>query len=185
MFMLRMTLQQVFSRKSYIILACTTSFLVFAFSTWLPNFSLIGRVIASSTATLLDKVSFLFGLLGAIKTNFTTFSAIYTIIIAVLFGVNVALVAYFFKRRKKLAVQGGVTTSFSGLLSGMFGIGCAACGTLVLSPIFSLLGAGGVLALLPFGGQEFGILGVGLLGFSIVLTSKKIQEPAVCTITNS
>jgi hypothetical protein len=42
------------------------------------------------------------------------------------------------------------------------------------------VGATGLLALLPFDGQEFGLLGVGILGFSIFLAAKKINEPLVC-----
>jgi len=72
-----------------------------------------------------------------------------------------------------------------GLISGIFGIGCAACGTLVLTPLLALIGAGGIVALLPFGGQEFGVFGVGMLGFSIFVIAKKIQEPLVCKTKKS
>jgi len=177
-------LKQVFSSVRYLALAGVTGFAVFVFSAWLPNLGLIAKVVRSSTASLSDKLTFLVSLLGSIQTNFTFFSASYTIAIAALFGINVAMVVYYFEQRKQLVKQAGVAASFGGLMSGIFGIGCAACGTLVLGPLLSLVGAGGLIALLPFGGQEFGIAGVGLLSFSIFLTAKKIRDPLVCNINS-
>ena len=46
----------------------------------------------------------------------------------------------------------------------------------------AFFGAGGLIALMPLGGEEFGVLGVGMLGFSLVLTAKKIGEPIACPI---
>jgi len=66
--------------------------------------------------------------------------------------------------------------------SGLFGVGCAACGTFVLSPVLSFVGASGLIALLPFGGEEFGALGVAMLAFSLVLTARKIGEPLACPL---
>lgn len=130
-------LKQVFSNVRYLVLAGIVGFAVFAFSAWLPNLGLIVKVISSSGASLLGKITFLASLLGSIQTNFTFFSAAYTIAIAALFGINVAMVAYYFAQRKQLVRQTGIAASFGGLVSGILGIGCAACGTLVLgSPAF-------------------------------------------------
>jgi len=174
--------KKVFSNTRYLIIASVVAFAVFALATWLPNLGLIATVVTSPTASISDKFNVLIGLLASIQTNFTLFSASYTVGIAILFGINIAMVVYYMRRRTE-AIQGkGVITSFGGLMSGLFGIGCAACGTLVLAPLLSLVGAGGLVALLPFGGQEFGIAGIGLLGFSVFLTSKKIQDPLICKV---
>ena len=71
-------------------------------------------------------------------------------------------------------------SGIGGLISGFFGIGCAACGTFLLSSILILLGTGGLLAWLPFRGEEFGLLGVGLLLYANHMIVKKIQAPLVC-----
>jgi len=42
------------------------------------------------------------------------------------------------------------------------------------------IGASGILAFLPLGGGEFGILGVILLTVSLYLTAKQIQNPMIC-----
>jgi len=180
--MLIAAFKQVFSSIRYLAIAGITAFAVFVLSAWLPNLGLVWQIVTSSTASIADKFSILTGLLGSIQTNFTAFSASYTIAIAILFGINAAMVVYYFRQRRQFFKQSGAATSFGGLVSGMFGIGCAACGTLVLSPFISLIGAGGLIAVLPFGGQEFGMLGVGILGFSIFLTAKKIQDPLICEI---
>lgn len=46
--------------------------------------------------------------------------------------------------------------------------------------ILILLGTGGLLAWLPFRGEEFGLLGVGLLLYANHMIVKKIQAPLVC-----
>jgi len=175
---------QVFSNVKYIVLAISIATIVFTFAVWLPNFQLIGLVISSSTASVIEKINFLLSLYGSIGTNFTVISAWYTIMIAVLFGIQIALLTYYIRK-----VRGGMqgitkagAVSVTGLISGVFGIGCAACGTFILTSLLALFGATGVLAFLPFGGEEFGILGVLLLLYSIFLLLKKINSPLVCEI---
>ena len=176
-------LKQVFGKKRYLALGIITALIVFTLAVWLPNFRIIIQVVTSSTANFTDKWNILAGLFGSIKTNFTLISASYTIAIAVLFGINVAMIVYYMRRNKDMSNKAGVTgAGFGGIVSGFFGIGCAACGTLVLGPLLALIGAGGLMALLPFGGQEFGFLSVGLLGFSVFLIAKKIDTTAVCKV---
>ena len=73
----------------------------------------------------------------------------------------------------------------AGLASGLFGVGCAACGTFVLGPVASFVGVSGLVAVLPFGGEEFGVLGIAMLGLSVVLTARKIGDPVTCSIETS
>tara|TARA_Y100000310_G_scaffold111677_1_gene110078 strand:- start:1888 stop:2124 length:237 start_codon:yes stop_codon:yes gene_type:complete len=73
-------------------------------------------------------------------------------------------------------------TGIGGFISGIFGIGCATCGSFIITPLLALIGAGGFLTLLPFGGEEFGFLGVGLLGFSVMSVAKKINQPSTCPV---
>ena len=174
--------KQVFVLKKYLLIGTITAFLVFALAVWLPNFRLIVGVMTSSVADFSDRWGILAGLFGSISTNFTIISATYTIMIAVLFGINLAMLIYYMSRNRENAGSGGITAGVGGLVSGFFGIGCAACGTIVLGPLLALIGVGGVVALLPFGGQEFGFLGVGLLGFSVFLIAKKISAPAICRV---
>jgi len=175
-------LQKVFSRLRYSIIALVISILIFTFSVWLPNFKVIGSVWSSQSATFINKVSFLWALYGSISTNFTVVSATYTILIAILFGISISMLIYYIKARRVSNRKLGATTSIGGLVSGIFGIGCAACGTFLLTSALAVIGAGGIIAYLPVGGEEFGILGVILLSSSIYLTAKKIQDPLLCAV---
>jgi len=76
----------------------------------------------------------------------------------------------------------GIKTSTVGLVLGVLGIGCASCGSLVLASLFSLLGLGGVFAMLPFGGVEFAVIGLIMLVISTYYLLKKIHDPMVCKI---
>lgn len=155
---------------------------MFAFAAWLPNIRLIITIVDSSDVSFSQKLGIPISLLGSIATNFTTLSASYTIAIALLFGVNVAMIVYFLKRKISEVKQSGVTTGFLGITSGVVGMGCATCGSLLLTSILSLFGATSVLAFLPLAGGEFGILGAILLAISTYTIARKIQNPAVCKI---
>ncbi len=172
-------LQKVFRNSRLTLLAIAVAVVVFLFAVWLPNLGLIKSVVFDSSVPIESKANLPIQLIGSIGTNFTTLSATYTIAIAVLFGIYVAMLAYFLKRRIKEVGQGGVTTGFLGIMSGVLGVGCAACGSFLLTSL-SLVGASGVLAFLPLGGSEFGVIGVILLALAIYMTAKKIQDPLVC-----
>lgn len=167
----------------YALLALITSTVVFAVAVWFPNLTLIVEIMGHPGISFSQKLDLPISLLGSIATNFTLLSASYTIAIALLFGVNLAMTIYFLRRKVSEVRQSGVATGFIGLASGVLGVGCAACGSLLLASGLSLVGASGILAFLPLAGGEFGILGVILLSVSIYLIAKQIQNPAVCKIT--
>ncbi|MBM3261317.1 hypothetical protein FJY93_02760 [Candidatus Kaiserbacteria bacterium] len=180
--MLIQALYKVFRQPAYTIVAFVSGATVFALAVWLPNLPLIIRVMGHTDASLKDKIGLPLSLLGSITTNFSVFSGVLTIAIAILFGINLAMFAYYLKYRVALVQRGGIATGFLGVVSGVLGTGCAACGSFVLMSGFSLVGASGALAILPFGGAEFGLLGVALLIASIIITAMYIQNPAVCSI---
>ena len=179
-------LQQVFSKGWYVLLAATIASATFVLTTWLGNLGLVWQIATSQWLPLVDKAKIMLALIGSIGTNFTVFSAVCAIVIAILFGLNMSVITYAFCERRLLVGQFGQTqtiASLGGLASGIFGIGCAACGTLLLSPVLAFLGMGALVALLPFGGEEFGALGVGLLGVSLIISAKKIGQPVMCQVT--
>ena len=178
--MIRKALQKVFSSPKYVALSVGISILVFSFAVWLPNWKLIGTVISSPSVSFTEAVGVMFGLFLSIGTNFTAVSASYTILIAILFGINIALLTYYISKRKGAFHGKGGALGVGGLVSGVFGIGCASCGTFILTSVLALVGAGGIIAFLPLGGEEFGILGVGLIGYAKYWTAKKIEEPLLC-----
>jgi len=175
------SLKIVFSRLSNVVVSVLVAIIVFTISVWLPNFSSIISVWRSGSASIIQKLNFMWTLFGSIQTNFTIVSATYTILIAILFGINISLFLHFVRTRKTLLRGGrGTAAGVGGLVSGIFGVGCASCGTFLLTTVLATIGAGGIIAYLPLGGEEFGILGVILLGYSGYMILKKIEESLVC-----
>lgn len=171
---------EVFENTPYIALASALAIAAFLFAVWLPNLGLLTDIFTTSSAPLAAKLKIAVSLLGGIRTNFSILSAGYTIAIAVLFGVNIAMVVYFLKRKRNLLAKQEMAAGVGGIASGALGIGCAACGSFILTTALSSFGAAGALAILPLRGGEFGILSVALLLVSLLLISRKIAEPLVC-----
>ena len=185
--MIFQALAQVFSKGWYVLLAIIIALATFVLTTWLGNLGLVWQIASSEWLSIADKTRILLALIGSIGTNFTVFSAFCTIAIAVLFGMNIAVITYVFREHRRQETESGqivTAMSLGGLVSGLFGIGCAACGTFVLSPALAFLGAGKLVAILPFGGEEFGALGVGMLSLSLVTSAKKIGQPMLCQVTS-
>jgi hypothetical protein len=174
---------EVFANTSYIALASALALAAFLFTIWLPNLGLITDIFTTSSAPLATKLKITTSLLGGIRTNFSVLSAGYTIAIAVLFGVNIAMVVYFLKRKRNPLARQEMAAGIGGVASGALGIACAACGSFILTTALSSFGAAGALAILPLRGGEFGILSVALLLVSLFLISKKIAAPLICNPT--
>jgi hypothetical protein len=165
--------------------AVMSGFGVFVLATWLPNVPLIWQIVVSRSMSTVDKIQFLIALTGSIGTTFTIFSALSMIATAVLFGANVALTAYYATSRRYAVMpirKRNVAGGLAGLASGLYGVGCAACGTLAISPFVSLIGLGGLVAAMPFGGEEFSVLGITMLGFSSASLARQIGAPFSCSI---
>lgn len=177
---IKQSFTEVFGHTSYITLASALVLFAFTFAVWLPNIGFIMNIFTTSSMPFVEKMKITFSLLGGIGTNFTIISASYTILISILFGIVIAMLLYSY--RKKQAQIGGnlLTIGFGGISSGVLGVGCAACGSFVLTSVLSFIGAGGALALLPLRGGEFGILSALLLLLLVFIISKKNFGPMVC-----
>lgn len=175
---LRRSLAQVFVKPSYFLVAFIAASGVLVFSIWLPNLSLVKNTLFSSYLSPAQKAALLIATLGGFETNFTPLSRLLTLSVAVLFGVNFAMLVYYMRNKVKLEKSLGL--GFGGILTGLVGVGCASCGSVILSSIFGIGATAGFLAFLPFKGQEFGILSIAILSISIYKISQKIQNPILC-----
>lgn len=174
-------LQQVFRKISYGFYAVTAAFALLSGILLLPHRQLIFQVLTSDVSGGLLKLSFVVNLYGTIASNYTLFSAFFLVLLVVLFGINVALLIYYTKRSRQVsATRSASILSVGGLLSAFLGVGCAACGSVILTAGLGLLGLGGLLAFLPLHGAEFSVIGVLLLCLSNWYLLKKITGPRVC-----
>jgi hypothetical protein len=177
------SLRVVFSRPAYIILAIIIALIFFSASILVPKYELLVYIFTSGLFDAGAKFQIFWSLLTSLKTNFTLISIIFIIILSILFGINITTLIFYFKKR--IASYNAAGSSILGMISGFLGIGCVSCGSVVLSAIFGFSATVTFLSFLPFGGLEFGVLGVFALFLSIYLIARKIQDPIVCKdITN-
>lgn len=174
---LKEALYQVFREARYATLAGLTSLAAFILAVWMPNLGLIAELISDSNIPLGARLEAPFNFLGGIATNFSLLSASYTVAFALLFGANLAMIVFYLQKRKAMLKQSGLASSV-GVGSGVVGIGCAACGSFILSA----LGITGAVAILPLKGAEFGLLSVGLLSASIFFLSREIISHPLCPL---
>jgi len=91
---LRAALMTVFARLSYLAAAVVLAAAALLLAIWFPNLGLIGTVLGDRSLPLTTRLGFPLGLLRGFATNFGILSGGYTVAIAVLFGVNTAMIAY-------------------------------------------------------------------------------------------
>lgn len=175
-------LVRVFRRPVYTLLALAIAAVTLLLTILLPNAALIEALLREPRATVGEMLAIIVGLLGSIATNMSTAGAVALALIAVLLGVNVAMLAYFLGHRIAAVRQSGIATGLFGIIIGLLGVGCAACGSLLLFGGLSVIGAAGILTLLPFGGEELAFAGAALLLLSAYLTARHIENPLVCRV---
>jgi len=173
--------KKVFQNPLYVAIGILTSLASFVFIIWLPNIGLVVEVLFSS-GSFSERIALPVSLIGTISTNFTALSASFVIAMAILFGMNLAMTIFFIRRKISSVRQSGITAGFIGTISGTLGVGCAACGSILLTTVLAWIGAGVLIKFLPLRGEEFEIIGVILLALSVFLTAKQIENPAVCKI---
>lgn len=172
-------LREVFRNPRYVFLSGAVLFVAFSLAVWIPNARLLFSVAVSEGSSFQATLAFAFRLLGSISTNFTALSALSTILIAILLGINVSLIIFQIKRQGQFSSGGSIAGVF-GTVSGVFGIGCAACGSFILTPLLATFGGAGILAALPFGGAELGVAGVAFSVFATYLLARQITKPLTC-----
>lgn len=175
-------LREVFVRPAYLGLAALIGLAAFVAQLWLPNYRLLAAVFATPEAAFALKAELLASLLGGIFTNFDGVAAFSAGAVPLLFGIDLAMIVYFLRRRRARLPRGEIAAGLGGAASGAIAAGCAACGSFLLVTLLSLVGATGALALLPLRGGELGLLSIALLLLSIVLIARKIAIPVVCEI---
>jgi len=182
--MMHVALRRVYSRPFYVVLTVITAALTLSVLLLLPNQSLLFSILLSPAVSVASKVVFFVSLHGTLFSNFTWFTGTYTVLIAALFGINASLLWFYVSRTRQVTKTDSTLTftGIGGFVSGLFGIGCAACGTIIVSGFLKLFGIAWLLTYLPLHGAEFGVLGVILLSLTTYSLAKRINDPLVCPV---
>lgn len=171
--------KSVFSHPTYILLAAFGAFVIFAIANFLPNFE-FARYIIGGDLAFSYKVSVLWGMLGYFRNNSGLASQIMIISVAILAGIDIALAIFYTKR--KIVTDRAAGFGMLGIVGGFFGIGCSACGSVVLSSIVGVGASGQLVGILPLHGLEFSIISLIILLASIFYLAKHIVNPMTCRI---
>lgn len=170
--MTRDAARDVFSQPGYLVLAGFSAALLMLAAILLPNASLL-----AGSMPFGEKVLIAWKLLGGFETNFTPLSRAATVLLAVLFGVNISFLVFVLRSRaKSLAAAHG----WWGAAVGLVGIGCASCGSVILASLFGTGLASAAIGALPLRGTEFQLVGIAGLIVGIAASVQKIRDPAVC-----
>ncbi|MDE2078930.1 MAG: hypothetical protein KGI73_00935 [Patescibacteria group bacterium] len=173
-------MKKVFVSPGYVVLALSIAVAILVLAIWLPNLSFLASVAVAHTLSLSQKTGIFLSSLSALGTNFTVLSRALTIILSLLVGVNIALLIFYMRTRFRLERSAGV--SFGGILLGLLGVGCASCGSIILSAFLGVGATASFVTILPLKGQEFGFLGVAFMLFAIWLAARKIEQPLTCAV---
>jgi hypothetical protein len=163
------TVRLVLTIPAYAALALVASFLTLSVFSFSQNPDLAWFAL-SKPISVGRKVTILEGLYPFTGTVFSLEVSAMLVAIAALAGANVSMVTYhLFRHGLSAKTSGG---SVVGVILGILGAGCAACGTVLLAGILSLFGATGLLTLLPLDGLEFSLLA----GIALVLSTYWIAD---------
>ncbi len=173
---------RVFTKGRYLVVSSAIFVTGVSLVLLLSNLGLLQTVFVSESISFGEKLVFLFSLYGSLVTNFTLLNAFSIILVIVLFSIDLTLLVFYIRRTQKAGrgFKRSRAKSLVGALSGVLGIGCAACGSVILTGVATALGATGLLLALPLHGGEFAFVGIVLLLWSIAYLVKKISDPLVC-----
>lgn len=162
---------KVLRRPSYVILAVIIATAMLGLTIWLVNIPLLSFVSGSNTLSFGEKAAFFLSGYTNYFKNLDSPLAYSGLILALLIGLNGALLAYVLKRRSLTGKDSG-KTGLAAVVA-VIGSGCAACGTGILGPFIGSVVASGAylsgdrVAIATIFGTAINIIGMMLILYSI------------------
>ncbi|HEY4527377.1 MAG TPA: hypothetical protein VJK53_06080 [Candidatus Paceibacterota bacterium] len=175
-------MKRVFSRISYVFLAFAIGALVYCLMVWIPLWSLLSTILFNSDVPISANASASLQLLYSSLFDLAAQDAIYAITLAVLIGINTALLVFYFKLHRIIPSKVNLASGLLGAFAAILGFGCAACGSLFATALLASIAGTGLAAAIPLDAYVFQIVGIALLLFSIFQLSRAINKPLVCPI---
>ncbi len=172
-------LRLVMSRRDGSIVIVVSSFLFLFLLLAFQNGTSALQVLGFDTFSLSKRIQLALSALFDVKSTFTVSTFILATLGSLLSGINLALAYVYMKTRGEMLIKSGLYSGM-GLLLALFGIGCAACGTALLSFILGFFGFSTMLNVLPYQGQEIGYIGLIFLIIATYFLAKKVSAPNVC-----
>jgi len=159
--MLKLTIRDILRQKSFGTIAIISGFLLGV----VYYFLTLSSVINHNLIALVVSPQYLVASVGL------------TCIVAILGGINIALVVYNIKTQRMNLQKGSSSAIFGGALAA-FTPGCPACTT----SLTAVLGIVGGLAIFPLQGLELKFVSIVALSFSIWWAMRNINKASCCTM---
>lgn len=137
------------------------------------NIPLVVDLVVGGSLPLDTRLRVLVELYPFVGTAFGPLQGGLLLIVAAITGIDLALVAYQFRKHGVALREGG--TASVGALLGALGAGCAACGSALLVGILSLLGVQASLLFLPLDGLEFALAALVVLTLSVYWLARGLR----------
>jgi hypothetical protein len=175
--------REIFLSPHYLIAWLVLIFVIFSLALFYPNLPTISYLWTQGQLSVGFKFNFLMALYGGALTNFSYTLLTTTIIITALTATQIILLYQLIKTQGRLIVtiRKSGTITFLGAVLATLGLGCAACGALILGSLLSITGGSWILTYLPWHGQEVAFLAIFILSLSNYFLLRQLIAPKVCT----
>ncbi len=156
----------VLKQPLYSLLALIVAFTTLGVILWSLNVELLWFVLVKSPLSLFQKVEFVLEIFNGIMTNYEHLQIFTMLLFSGLFGINTAVLVFVVKRGQKQALKSG--SSVGGLTAAIIGGGCIACGTSIITPLVTSLGATATVGLNNTLGMVVNVVGIVLILYSLI-----------------
>ncbi len=166
----------LYFKPAYFFLAASVSVIFYEFIFWFLNLGLLQYLLTSPFLTLGDKLQMLIGSYSGIFTIPLSALALTLFIVSLFQGIAVAALVYTI--RKERSMQRSILKDFGGTgIAGalsVFGLGCAACGTSLVTPILTFFFATSSVAVAEEVGLYSAVLALVVSAITVYLTGLKL-----------
>lgn len=170
-------LRLFYFKPHYALLAATVSILFYELIFWFLNFGLAHYLLTTPFLTFTDKIELIIGSYSGIFTQPYSELAITLFAVSVLQGMAVASMAY--SIRAERAMNKNILKDLSGTgIAGVFsilGLGCAACGTSLVTPIITFFFASSSVALAEVVGIYSAMVALFVALVTLYLAGQKLS----------
>lgn len=173
-------LQTVFQKISSWIIATLGGGFFIVLVVVFTQLQVLRYVFTAPTFTSGDKMRAFFASFGTLQTNFELTQQIILVVSALLFGVTIASVVFYARRQFKAVRSAGFP--LFGAVVGILGVGCSACGSVIITAVLGTSASVFVAKYFPLQGLEFSLVGLLIMGFALHTILKKIVAGGVCQI---
>jgi len=171
---------QIFSKPKNFFLTIVTMVLVFFVLRILPIYEILWNSLRIPGLSLSRKFEIFFEYTFLLFFKLHTLEQFLILALTLITSINIILFVIYAKRQRRLLSGKGFFASISGIILGLFGIGCISCGVLILSPLISFIGLGAYTSGITHYALLLSFTGVILVSLSNLYLLHQLGKPNVC-----